>query len=418
MALKIYSKRGVPNYKEKRLVRKLEEALKKKVEENPTFEENFRPATNLEELQALHDKYCVEEVPFEEVEDKDEQHKQFRDSIKEGIEDDKDDKDDKDDEDVVIKEDTKKDKKISNNDLGDDDAKFVDPFNRDTTIVRDYVMNDGFKEDDGNKEPKKTSFDEPQSFGESFQMPGSDIGADKQEGPAKKKDKTKEQPFNPSYDDMSNGRKKRSTKKFAKYIVEGVCMLAEKGFVWWTTKNITEEKLAEYELSGEYDFNVLLTLETGQEVYVKQWFKQQRLTAEALSKFDKEEKEDLAEVLAEVLSDKGFAPTPMQEFLIIAAKVLGGKALIAMQMSAGINNVLAQLKTTDLPSNRQQQVRQEHSIIQEDPIIQEVQVVQEQPTKRKEEINTPIMEWSDDLLDEGADAVGNPAIDEQLTNIE
>jgi hypothetical protein len=181
-------------------------------------------------------------------------------------------------------------------------------------------------------------------------------------------------------------------------------MLAEKGFVWWTTKNISEEKLAEYELSGEYDFNVLLTLETGQEVYVKQWFKQQRVTSEQLSKFEQEEKDDLAEALAEVLNEKGFAPTPMQECLIIAAKVLGGKFLIAAQMSAGINSVLAQLKTTDIQSNKQQVREQE-------------QIVTDAPIEKRDEINNPIVEWDEDIMDESAESVGNPAVDNQLTII-
>jgi len=182
-------------------------------------------------------------------------------------------------------------------------------------------------------------------------------------------------------------------------------MLAERGFVWWTTKNISEEKLAEYELSGQYDFNVLLTLETGQEVFVKQWFKLQRATAEQLSKFEQEEKDDLAEALAEVLSEKGFAPTAMQECLIIGAKVLGGKFLIAAQMSAGINSVLAQLKTTDLPSSGQQAVQQE-------------KVVTNEPLQAKEEINKPIVEWEENMMDESADAVGNPVVDNQLTIIQ
>jgi hypothetical protein len=328
MALKIYNKRGAPNYKEKRLIKKIEEALEKKFAKDPSLESKFVPANNIEELQELHNLYCVEEVEFEEVPNKEVNHEEFREGMKDSVE-------------PISKEEGLTNTSSETEDDLEEDAKWVDPFNRDTTIVRDYVMNDGFKEVEDKEEPKKTSFEEPNSFQESFQMEGSDIGTDKRDNANKKKDKPKEQPFNPSFDDMSNGRKKRSTKKFAKYIVEGVCMLAEKGFVWWTTKNITEEKLVEYELSGEYDFNVLLTLETGQEVYVKQWFKQQRATADQLSKFDQEEKDDLAEALAEVLNEKGFAPTPMQECLIIGAKVLGGKFLIAAQMSAGINSVLA-----------------------------------------------------------------------------
>lgn len=375
MAIKIYSKRGNTNYREKKLIKKIEEALAKKFAEDPTLESKFQPATTPEELQELHDLYCVEDIGFEEVSNKEEDHKEFRNAMEEDIKSNADSKDDESNLDV------------------EDDNKFIDPFNRDTTIVRDYVMDDGFKEEKQDEQPKKTSFEEPQSFGESFEMPGSDIGSQRTDSGPKKKDKVREQPMNPSFDDMNSGRKKRSTRKFAKYIVEGVCMLAEKGFQWWTTKDITESKLAEYELSGEYDFNVLLTLETGQEVYVKQWFNQQRITAEQLSKFEQEEKDDLAEVLAEVLNEKGFAPTPMQELMIITAKVIGGKALIAIQMSAGIKNVLAQLKV-----NNEQQPQP-----------------QQQPQRTQEEINKPIVEWDNDIMDETAEAVGNPAVDNQLT---
>jgi len=387
MALKIYNKRGAVNYTEKRLIKKIQAALEKKFEKEPSLESQFIPANNIDELQTLHNLYCGEEIEFEEVPNKEVEHKEFRDGMKEDIESRS--QDEKESTDSLVVDD-------------EEDVKTVDPFNRDTTIVRDYVMNDGFKEGEEREGSKKTSFAEPTSFEESFEMEGSDIGTDKRDNANKKKDKPKEPSANPSFDDMSSGRKKRSTKKFAKYIVEGVCMLAEKGFVWWTTKNITEEKLVEYELSGEYDFNVLLTLETGQEVYVKQWFKQQRATADQLSKFDQEEKDDLAEALAEVLNEKGFAPTPMQECLIIGAKVLGGKFLIAAQMSAGINNVLAQLKATDLPSSRGQVKQQE-------------QVVTDAPQERREEINNPITEWEENIMDESADAVGNPAVDNQLT---
>ena len=390
MATKIYIKRGAPNYNEKKLIKKIEAALAEKFANNPELEASFIPAKTPEELQALHDKYCIEEVSYEEVPDKEIEHKEFRDSMKESLEKPKMENLIQDDSDLI--------------DELEEDAKFVDPFNRDTAIVRDYVMDDGFKDETKSDEPTKTTFDEPQSFGESFQMPDNDIGSEAKDNNTNKKKDKKEEPLNPSYDDMSSGRKKRSTKKFAKYIVEGVCMLAEKGFIWWTTKNITEEKLAEYELSGEYDFNVLLTLETGQEVYVKQWFKQQRFTAEQLSKFEQDEKNDLAEALGEVLNEKGFAPTPMQECLIIAAKVIGGKILIASQMSAGINSVLAQLKV----NNSQGQVVEE----------QRTQPQQQAQPRQKEEINTPVVEWDNDLLDESAEAVGNPAVDNQLTQIE
>jgi hypothetical protein len=143
---------------------------------------------------------------------------------------------------------------------------------------------------------------------------------------------------------MSSGKKRRSTKKFATYIVETVCMLAEKGFVWYANKDINESKLAEYEMTGEMNLSLLVTLEDGQEATVKQFFQGQTMRAEQLAKIDPEEKKDLAEVLAEVLLEKGIAPTSSQELILIGFKIFGAQAISLLSLKSQTNALLGQLR--------------------------------------------------------------------------
>jgi hypothetical protein len=121
-------------------------------------------------------------------------------------------------------------------------------------------------------------------------------------------------------------------------------MLTEKGFVWYANKDITEAKLAEYELNGEIDLNLLLTLEDGQEATVRQFFQSQLAAAEELLKITDEEKSDLTDALAEVMQEKGFAPTPAQELMLVAATIFGRQAITMLALKASTNNLLAQLR--------------------------------------------------------------------------
>jgi hypothetical protein len=316
--MKIYNKVGKPNYKEAKLIKEIQKAVEKKLAENPNVQATFKPANNLEELQQLHREYCTTDVEFEEIPNQEEQHKQFRDSMKEDI---------------------KPEKEIAK-DLPEDNS-FIDPFNDADPIVRDYVMDDGLKTQEDNSKPN-SNFDEPVSFDQAFQMPTNDTP--NQSSKSKDKKESKDEPLNPSYNDQSSGRKKRTNKKFAKYIVEAVCMLAERGFIWWTTNKVTEAKLAEYELNNEMDLTLLVTMPNGQEATVKQFFKSHCVQAEQLSKYEQDEKDDLAEVLAELLDKKGITPSIEQEAAIIALKMFGQKFMIGLEMNRGINNLLTQLK--------------------------------------------------------------------------
>lgn len=330
-SLKIYLKRGAPNYKEKRLIQAIEKAIAEKGHNN-----TFKPATNFEELKALHTEYCTESVSFVETKNDgtleksestsastEEQHNEFRDKSAESI---------------TPSEEVKTPVSTSN-------EPFVDPFNSAEPIVRDYVTDNGFKEE-GNDQQQKTTFDEPNSFKESFEMPShEDEKGTSSKSQPKKEQKAKAEPLNPKFDDMSDAKKKRSTKKFAKLIVEGTILLAEKGCIWWTTKDITDDKLIEYELEDTMDLQILLTLEDNQKQPVSEWFRAKVKEANGCFKVEEQDKQDLIDSLYEVMLEKGIAPTPMQELIINAVKTLIlDMGLKAYNLSSQINSVLNQLK--------------------------------------------------------------------------
>jgi hypothetical protein len=347
MSSKIYVKRGATNYKEKRLIEAIQKAI---VEKGGNVD--FSPATNFEELKALHNELCIESADFVEVKNEngastEEQHKEFRTQS----------------EKVIEKTETQS------------EQPFVDPFNEHEPIVRDYVTDNGFKEEGSQQQEQKTTFDEPNSYKESFDMPTAEDekggkGASNK-NKEDKKEKVKAEPLNPKFDDMDNGKKKRSTKKFAKLIVDGVCLLAEKGCIWWTTKDITDDKLAQYELEDTMDLQILLTLDDNQQQPVAEWFRSKVKDAQTLFKVEPQDKQDLIDSLYEVMLEKGIAPTPMQELIINAVKTLIlDMGLKAYQFGAQINNVLTQLKTMH-QQDREISGTNEEELVEENPATAE-----------------------------------------------
>jgi hypothetical protein len=335
----VYTKTRRKNYKEKRYVELLEEIISKKIEENPELADSFRPAESFEELEKMYNLYTSEDAVIE----------------KENINKNKNNMANEVDE----TEDDFEQQKPNRPKGGDEDSidkEFVDPFNREEPIVRDYVLDGGDLADPNTVDfSGQSSFDEPTSFDEAFVLPaentpppssgGGGFGGGSQRPPREEREEPREQArINPDFDDMSSGKKRKSTKKFAKYIVETVCMLQEKGFVWYATKDITEAKLVEYELKQQMDLSLLLNMPDGQEVTVKQFFQNQCIIAEQAAVIDEESKADLSEALAEVLLEKGIAPTPTQELMLIAGKVLVGQAITLFTLKASSDSVLTQLR--------------------------------------------------------------------------
>jgi hypothetical protein len=338
MSIKIYSKMGKRNYKEQKLLRDLKPIIEQKIRENPDLAESFNPASSYEELEALHRQYVSTEVEYEELNETktnnmtENTEKDFFDQINESS----------------------------------DASDFVDPFNREEPIVRDYVTGGGLKSGGEDTGPVRTQFDEPVTFEEAFELPSDDGvdessqkstsngGSERKEREPKKRAERSE-PLNPSFDEMSGAKKKKSTKKFAKYIIEAICALAEKGFTWYANKDINEAKLNEYELNGEMDLSILVTLDNGQQATVKQFFINQCYMAEQLSKFEAEEKQDMADALAEVFLEKGIAPTATQEALIVIGGVLVKKGAILLSLKAQTGSLLNQLRSMGGSSQPQYQ---------------------------------------------------------------
>jgi len=333
--MKLYKKRGNKNYKEKRLIQEIESALTNKMESNPNIENEIVPATNISELQKMHSKYVgVEEAEYIELKnDSTNKKSQMIKKETEEIEDIQDFE--------VIEEKTS----------STSSSTFIDPFNREEPIVRDYVLGDeSMKKNAMSKEQKaQTVFEEPTSFDEAFLIPeDNDNNFDDSEKQPTKKDKSSQpkqkELLNPNFEDMSSGKQKKSTEKFAKYIVEAVSVVTEKGFVWFANKDINDSKLAEYEMSDGLDLSILVTLDTGQDVTVKQFFQSQCSQAESLSKWTPEQKEDLTNALAAVLLEKGIAPTPSQELILVAATIIGAQTMTLMTLKSQTNSLLEQLK--------------------------------------------------------------------------
>ena len=137
----------------------------------------------------------------------------------------------------------------------------------------------------------------------------------------------------------------------------------------------------QYELNNEMDLSILLTMQNGQKATVKEWFQGQRFKAEELGKYEKQEIDDLADALAEVLDKKGISPTEEQELLIIATSVFGKKLMNAIEIKRDIGSVIQQLK--EIKQSGAQMERQDYS-----ETFDYSQAEQKQPEPQPEIIQT------------------------------
>lgn len=333
---KVYRKKGRYNYKEKKLIDAIREKLAEKQAKDPNFA--IEPATSYEQLQHLHMNIMADEATFEEVSSSATPNEEIDTQQTSNMS-----------EETETVEEVEQVASAEESTAGRD---FVDPFNRENPIVRDYVLGDDdypdSKESQETADAVQDSFDEPSSETDAFLM-DEDLQKEeekdgKSEGSgsdsAKKEEKKEDKSVNPAFDEMSKKKQKRATKRFAKHIVFAVTALLEKGFVYWTTRKINEAKLVEYEITNEVDLGILLSLENGQDMTVKQFFQGLNVQAEEMSKISEEDKEDLIEALTEVLMEKGFAPSPSQELAMVGLSIVGQMALNAIGMNAQINTVI------------------------------------------------------------------------------
>ncbi|OQA33585.1 MAG: hypothetical protein BWY54_00959 [Candidatus Dependentiae bacterium ADurb.Bin331] len=381
--MKIYIKKGNKNYKENKMIKDLTQVFEKKLEQDPNFQ--VRPAENIEELKKMHLQYCSEDTEVLSESKGDTANSS---------------------ESTSSQPSDHSENNEATNSQSEESTEFddtIDPMNREAPNVRSYVTAEDFPKTEGESGPAKTHFDEPTSFSEAFEIPQDDHeditsskSSEKPQSPSEKPGTPstgtgKKPPLNPDFDDMSSGKKKRSTRKFAKYIVETVCMLAEKGFVWYANKDINAAKLAEYELNGSMNLNLLLEMPDNQTITVKQFFQQQCIEAEKLAVIDPEEKKDLIDALAEVLLEKGVAPTPMQELALIGLKIFGGQAVALLQLKSQTNSLIAQLKAMQAGETTFEDVTPET----EEP--QNQQKTTAEPVAQQTQSSSTV---SDDLLNE------------------
>ncbi len=319
--MKIYNKRGQPNHKEKLLIKKLTEYFEK----NPEKYTGYDAPSNFDDLKAVHDQYCIEvaEVISETKNDTSNDsntttHEEFRKATEESLE---------QEPDLFTPR--------------------PDPMNRDEPKIRDYVMDDGFK-DDLKKEQPASNYSEPTSFKDSFEIPDDNIHGDKktqQQGPINSR------PYQPKVStpvDPDAKIKRKSKKKFTKYAVDAVCALAGRGVVWYATRDITDEALQAAVVNDEISkasLDVLVYLDASTQGTVKQFFEMTIVNTQQLAEFTQDEKDDLAEALEDFLEYKKIEINPTINVGVIFLGMLFERALKAMQMKAESASILSQLKT-------------------------------------------------------------------------
>jgi hypothetical protein len=341
--IKVYSsnQRGNVDYKLKKLIKELEPIIERKMITDPNFASTFSPATTPDELQRLHSVYCAENATIiSEI---------------------------KNEPNINLSNMENENHKIENNKSSETvssaQKQVIDPINEAEPIIRDYVLQDDAYErkstipSAGARIEDTLKFDEPMNFQEAFDIPidandDAKLG-DKKESEQKQQTSSqnntqqsspKKEPVNPYFDDQSNQQKKKQTRRMAKYIVKVVVTLLEKGFVWWTTKDINEAKLIELELKGEIDLNVLFALSETEQQTAREFFARMCKDAIAGSKVEEDDQNELTDALYEVLIEKGIAPTPMQNLALVSLQIVGAKVLTALGLTAMTNSILSGLK--------------------------------------------------------------------------
>lgn len=349
----IYQKRGNLNFKERKMISDINEALTK----NPELEQTLAPASNFDELKELHTKFMAEAVEFEEVP-----------------------------------------KMTETPETNSRKAPIIDPLNRDEPNVRDYVMDDKFDPFADFQKGNQSNFSEPTNFGQAFDLPDEDEmqNSRQNKGGSSNQQRQNNQKSNnqrpqPVFSEDSVKDKRRS-KRFAKSIINTTCNLLEVGFVWYATKDINENKLAEYELTNEIDVNALLSLPDGSEVTIKEFFLSQLGDIQEASKITQEERDDLTDALTEIFIEKNIQPSPAYEFGMTALSVLAKKGIQLYMISNQNNQILNQLREKNALMREQNQQQYQQPTPQQE-------FTTPPPPREPEEYSAPINDPVDDIME-------------------
>lgn len=320
--MKIYSKKGVLNFQEKKLKKALEEHLAK----NPEDFAGYETPTDFEGLKFWHDKITIKETPIiSETPNEDVGHEEFARQAKESLDREKQQQPDL----FTAKE---------------------DPMNREAPKIREYVLDDGFS-DTKTDTQTNSSYEEPKSFRESFEIPEQETGANDSSNKSGQSKNIYNSPPPPKKDasptDPDAKLKRKSRKKFTRHAVNAVCALAGKGIVWYATKDITDAALAKAiagdEIS-EQSLKLLVWLDNGAQGAVKTFFQQAIGDAQELAYFTEDEKLDLIEALDDFLEYKKIEISPGVELGAVFMGLMLDRALKAVMIKAKTNSILEQLK--------------------------------------------------------------------------
>jgi hypothetical protein len=316
MANKYYKKRGNLNWKERKLLGDIEEAIEK----NPGIG-NIEPATTFDELEKLHVRVASSDAVID---------------------------DSKPDTDTLPKDAGEKPPRSN---------PFIDPLNREEPNVRDYVLEDQFDPfaDHVGTTKQSSTFVEPTDYDSAFGIPDEEQLRKDAKQPQQRPGQAQQrpQPQNNSQPSQDSGRDTRKSKRFAKTIVNTVCNLLEVGFVWYATKDISEQRLTEYEMSGEMDLSVLVELPDGTEATVKQFFLNQLGDIQAASKIEKEKRDMLVDSLTELFIEKNIQPSNSVNFAIDAVTVLAEQGMKIFMIVSQNNSILNQLRERNVMMKEQ-----------------------------------------------------------------
>jgi hypothetical protein len=322
--MKIYNKKGNHNFKE----RKLEKALKEFFEKNPDKYQSYQIPTTFDQLKAYHDEFCTEDATIVS------ETKETHDSFKKGM------------EETVETNYSNKDREV------EDLFSREDPMNREEPIIRDYVKDDGFEKTDEKEPEKKSSYEEPKNFKDSFEIPNDNIeeGDKKQSGPINQRPYEKTSSSSSSYSSASSDEAKvnrKSKRRFSRYTVDALCALSGRVLVWYATKDVTEQKLTEYieqdQIAAD-SLELIVYLDAHTEGTVKQFFQMNIARARELAEYTKDEREDLAYALEAILDYKKIEINPVIEGMTIFLGMHINRALASIELNVQNKSILNQIR--------------------------------------------------------------------------
>jgi hypothetical protein len=102
--------------------------------------------------------------------------------------------------------------------------------------------------------------------------------------------------------------------------------------------------MIEYELKNEIDVSLMITLDSTTQCTAKEFFQKMCSDAKIAAKIPQDDQDELADALADVLMEKGIAPTAMQTLLMVGGQIVAKQATNLMMTISIQNNLLDGLR--------------------------------------------------------------------------